>query len=93
MIRLVFDRDKRLNRDTRREILRAVRNHFRDQPKLVGFALTTWSSDMYAKSSWATNGTIPGALVPDYVRQNMTRTIHREDIEDVVFGPPPDEPA
>ena len=91
--RLVFDRDERRRRKTRKAIIDAVRDHFATMPNLAGFALTTWESDMTAKSSWTTNGTIPGSLVADFVRTDMIRTLAIDDARDLLDDPPKDDPA
>ena len=86
-----------VHRNTRqRRQFREVRSQLRSAANrlpagTVGYALVTWDCNTRTKSKWDTGRTMPGDVVPEFIKRVMVRTIAMDDARDIIHPTEPDD--
>ncbi len=76
-------KDKRQSRAVASRLLADAKRQIRDS-KIIGYALVSWDKDNNALNDWDTGKAFPSALMPEFVRANLQRSLGQIDAEHVV---------
>ena len=60
---------------------------------VAGWAMVAWDTGWNYKVFWDTNNTMPGNVVPEFVKQSLLREVGRSDAQAILDPVPPDDGA
>ena len=90
-VKLSVHRNNRAQKERQR-----VRNAFREDTKSIvrgeidGYAIVTWTKDWDGEAIWHCGGTMPGDVMPEFVKRVIQRATGIRDARNAVWEPPED---
>ncbi|MGI9489091.1 MAG: hypothetical protein ACR2RF_25040 [Geminicoccaceae bacterium] len=87
-----------VHKNTReRKEKRRVKNNLKSDMKfllsndIAGYAIVTWNRDWDGEAVWCCDKTMPGDVMPQYVKRVLERCTGVKDAKDAIWGP--EDPA
>lgn len=73
---------KRKRREVRQDFLDAAKSQLSGE--IAGYAIVTWDQDWNGSAVWACNRTMPGDVMPEYVKRVIERCVGVNDIKNLL---------
>lgn len=68
---------QRKRREVRRDFLDSAKSQLSGE--IAGYAIVTWDKSWNGSAVWACNGTMPGDVMPEYVKRVIERCVGVSD--------------
>ncbi len=60
---------------------------------IKGWSIVVWDADWNYKTAWDSNSTMPGNIMPEFIKRSLLREVSRSDAQDILDPVPPDDGA